>query len=215
MSDHYESRKQRCKCYVLFTWGDFANIWSSTVIILHINTTRLCCTIRPCCMSSVLSHRMQGIFGGNIWDSVAQDSVQLLLQQHECMLKVCQLQGMQINLIGSTLTPHSGGWREGSTELAKLVFKLKHAQCNKSLFLVVRWLTRRQGDKERAVESVHLRSCEAFNVVSHSVLIIRLVQCGLDKRTTKWVENWLCCCWTQRGLTSSAKSNWQPALVGP
>lgn len=148
MSDHYESRKQRCKCYVLFTWGDFANIWSSTVIILHINTTRLCCTIRPCCMSSVFSHRMQGIFGGNIWDSVAQDSVQLLLQQHECMLKVCQLQGMQINLIGSTLTPHSGGWREGSTELAKLVFKLKHAQCNKSLFLVVRWLTRRQGDKE-------------------------------------------------------------------
>lgn len=41
MSDHYESRGQRCKYYVLFTWGDFANIWSPTVVNLHINTTRL------------------------------------------------------------------------------------------------------------------------------------------------------------------------------
>jgi len=31
-------------------------------------------------------------------------------------------------------------------------------------------------DKERAVESIHLNFCEAFNVISHGILIIRLVQ---------------------------------------
>lgn len=47
MSDHYESRRQRCKYYVLFAWGDFANIWSSGVVTLHINITRLHYIIIP------------------------------------------------------------------------------------------------------------------------------------------------------------------------
>lgn len=41
MSEHYESGRWTCKRCMLFTRGSFANIWSSRVIILHINTARL------------------------------------------------------------------------------------------------------------------------------------------------------------------------------
>jgi len=41
ISKHYESGRGICKPCMLFTWGDFANIQSSSVITLHINTARL------------------------------------------------------------------------------------------------------------------------------------------------------------------------------
>lgn len=47
MSKHYETGKQTCKPGMLFTWGDFANIWSFGVITLHINTARLHYIIIP------------------------------------------------------------------------------------------------------------------------------------------------------------------------
>lgn len=113
MSEHYESGRWTCKPCMLFTRGDFANIWRSGVITLHINTARFHYIIIPSWMSSsVLSPRIQvvWIIGGNIWDSIAQYYIRLLLQQHERMLKVCQLQGRQgdwMNLIPTNIT----AWR--------------------------------------------------------------------------------------------------------
>lgn len=66
---------------------------------------------------------MVWIIGGNIWDSISRYQIQLLLQQCECecMLKYVNSRGgRKTERISSPLTPHPGGWRECSAELAEL-----------------------------------------------------------------------------------------------
>lgn len=63
--------------------------------------------------------------------------------------------------------------------------------------------------KERAADAICLNFRKALHAVCHSVLIVRLVQYGLDKRAISWVENWLCH-QAEGGVTSSAKSSRQP-----
>lgn len=43
----------------------------------------------------------------------------------------------------------------------------------------------------RAVDVVCFDFSEAFDTVSHNILLDKLVKCGLDKWTAKWSENWL------------------------
>lgn len=43
----------------------------------------------------------------------------------------------------------------------------------------------------RAVDVVCFDFSEAFDTVSHNILLDKLVKCGLDKWTAKWFENWL------------------------
>lgn len=45
-----------------------------------------------------------------------------------------------------------------------------------------------------------------FDTASHCVFIIRVVECGLDKRTIRWVANGLCH-QAEGGVTSTAQSS--------
>ncbi|GAB0191812.1 RNA-binding protein 44 [Grus japonensis] len=47
------------------------------------------------------------------------------------------------------------------------------------------------GLEERAAGIVYLDFSEAFDTISHTILTEKLVKCGLDEQTAKWVENWL------------------------
>lgn len=127
----WEWRRTYKPC-MLFTQGDFAHIWSSGVITLHINTARLHYIIIPSWMSSsVLSPRIQmaWIIGGNIWDSITQYRIQLLLQSsmHVCWRYVNCRGCRETKQIWSPLTPHPGGWWECSAKLTELMSKLNHA----------------------------------------------------------------------------------------
>ncbi|PKU40857.1 rna-directed dna polymerase from mobile element jockey- hypothetical protein [Limosa lapponica baueri] len=46
-------------------------------------------------------------------------------------------------------------------------------------------------DEKRAVGVVYLDFSDAFNTVSHSILIAKLRKYGLEEWTVKWIENWL------------------------
>lgn len=45
-------------------------------------------------------------------------------------------------------------------------------------------------DKGRAVEIVYLDFSKAFNSVSHKILVEKLLDCGLDEQSVRWIENW-------------------------
>ncbi|PKU45707.1 rna-directed dna polymerase from mobile element jockey- hypothetical protein [Limosa lapponica baueri] len=61
-------------------------------------------------------------------------------------------------------------------------------------------------DGRRAVAVVYLKFSKAFDTVSHNFLIGKLRKCGLDERTVRWMENWLCDR-TQRVVISGAESS--------
>lgn len=46
-------------------------------------------------------------------------------------------------------------------------------------------------DEERAEDAVYLYFRKAFDTVSHSVLIGKPRECGLDEWMVRWLENWL------------------------
>lgn len=46
-------------------------------------------------------------------------------------------------------------------------------------------------DEERAEDAVYLYFSKAFDTVSHSVLIGKPRECGLDGWMVRWLENWL------------------------
>ncbi|NWR37201.1 RTJK polymerase, partial [Tachuris rubrigastra] len=54
---------------------------------------------------------------------------------------------------------------------------------------------------------------EAFDTVSHSVLLEKLAAHGLDRGTLCWVKSWLDD-WAQRVLVNGAASSWQPVTSG-
>lgn len=48
-------------------------------------------------------------------------------------------------------------------------------------------------DERRAVDIFYLDFSKAFNTVSHHILVDKLINCGLDKWTLRWTENWSNC----------------------
>ena len=54
---------------------------------------------------------------------------------------------------------------------------------------------------------------KAFDTVSHSILIGKLRQCGLDEWAASWAESWLSGR-AQRAVTSSTESSWGPVASG-
>lgn len=63
-------------------------------------------------------------------------------------------------------------------------------------------------DKIRAVDTVNLDFRKAFVTVSHTILIEKLLKCGLNEKTVMWTENCLNG-QTQRVLMSDTKSSWR------
>ncbi|KAK4831719.1 hypothetical protein QYF61_018771 [Mycteria americana] len=68
-------------------------------------------------------------------------------------------------------------------------------------------------DMGQAVDIVYLDFSKAFDRVSHSLLLEKLMRYGPDKRSVRWVGNWLTGC-TQRVVVNSSFSNWQPVTSG-
>ncbi|KAK4830552.1 hypothetical protein QYF61_011730 [Mycteria americana] len=64
-----------------------------------------------------------------------------------------------------------------------------------------------------AVDIVHLGFSKAFHMVSHSLLLDKLLHYRLDKWSMQWAGNWLTGC-TQRVVVNSSFSNWQPVTSG-
>ena len=60
---------------------------------------------------------------------------------------------------------------------------------------------------------VYLDFSKAFDTVSHSLLLKKLMRYGLDKWSVRWVGNWLTG-HTQRVVVSRSFSNWQPVTSG-
>ena len=68
-------------------------------------------------------------------------------------------------------------------------------------------------DVGRAVDIAHLDFSKAFDTVSRSLLLEKLMGYGLDKWAVQWVGNWLTGR-TQRVVVNSSFSNWQPVTSG-
>jgi len=68
-------------------------------------------------------------------------------------------------------------------------------------------------DEGRAVDVVQLNFSTAFDTVSHNILLGKLRKCGLDKRTVRWMENWLNGK-AQSVVIRGAESGWMPVACG-
>ena len=62
--------------------------------------------------------------------------------------------------------------------------------CLTNLISFYNWVTRLV-DKGKAADVVYLDFSKAFDTVSHSFLLRKLVTHGLDRYTLLWVRNWL------------------------
>uniref|UniRef100_A0A803T1G7 Reverse transcriptase domain-containing protein n=1 Tax=Anolis carolinensis TaxID=28377 RepID=A0A803T1G7_ANOCA len=68
-------------------------------------------------------------------------------------------------------------------------------------------------DTGNAVDVAYLDFSKAFNKVPHDRLANKLVKCGLDKTTVRWICNWLSER-TQRVLTNASSSSWKDVTSG-
>ncbi|KAJ7417051.1 hypothetical protein WISP_66661 [Willisornis vidua] len=68
-------------------------------------------------------------------------------------------------------------------------------------------------DEGKAVDVVYLDFSKAFDTVSHSIVLEKLVAHGLDKCTLCWVWSWLKGR-AQRVLVNGDASSWQPVTSG-
>ena len=68
-------------------------------------------------------------------------------------------------------------------------------------------------DMGQAVDIVYLGFSKAFDMVPHSLLLEKLMRCGLDKWSLQWVGDWLTGC-TQRVAINTSFSKWQPVTSG-
>ncbi|GAB0207831.1 mitochondrial enolase superfamily member 1 [Grus japonensis] len=68
-------------------------------------------------------------------------------------------------------------------------------------------------DKGKAVDVIYLDFSKAFDMVSHSIVLEKLVAHGLDRCTLCWVKNWLEGR-AQRVAVNRVKSSWQPVTRG-
>ncbi|GAB0182802.1 mitochondrial enolase superfamily member 1 [Grus japonensis] len=68
-------------------------------------------------------------------------------------------------------------------------------------------------DEGKAVDDIYLDFSKAFDTVSHSILLEKLVAHGLDRCTLHWVKNRLDGR-AQRVVVNRVKSSWQPVTSG-
>uniref|UniRef100_A0A803TBS9 Reverse transcriptase domain-containing protein n=1 Tax=Anolis carolinensis TaxID=28377 RepID=A0A803TBS9_ANOCA len=68
-------------------------------------------------------------------------------------------------------------------------------------------------DTGNAVDVAYLDFSKAFDKVPHGLLANKLVKCGLDKTTVRWICNWLSKR-TQRVLTNALSSSWKEVTSG-
>uniref|UniRef100_A0A803TCZ3 Reverse transcriptase domain-containing protein n=1 Tax=Anolis carolinensis TaxID=28377 RepID=A0A803TCZ3_ANOCA len=96
-----------------------------------------------------------------------------------------------------------------STQLISLS-KNKSCQTNLISFFdrVTSWV-----DTGNAVDVAYLDFSKAFDKVPHDLLANKLVKCGLDKTTVRWICNWLSER-TQRVLTNASSSSWKEVTSG-
>ena len=62
-------------------------------------------------------------------------------------------------------------------------------------------------DEGKAVDVLYLDFSKAFDTVSHSILLQKLADRGLDRYILGWVRNWLEG-WAQRVVVNGVKSSW-------
>uniref|UniRef100_A0A803TVT0 Reverse transcriptase domain-containing protein n=1 Tax=Anolis carolinensis TaxID=28377 RepID=A0A803TVT0_ANOCA len=88
--------------------------------------------------------------------------------------------------------------------------KKKSCQTNLISFFdrVTSWV-----DTGNAVDVAYLDFSKAFDKVPHDLLANKLVKCGLDKTTVRWICNWLSER-TQRVLTNASSSSWKELTSG-
>jgi len=65
----------------------------------------------------------------------------------------------------------------------------------------------------RAMHVVYLDFRNAFDTVSHDIILGKLSKCGLDEWSVRWIENWLNGR-TQRVVISGAESSWRLVRSG-
>jgi len=63
------------------------------------------------------------------------------------------------------------------------------------------------------VDVVYLNFSKAFDTVSHNILLGKLIKCGLDEWSVRWIENWLNGR-AQRVVISNTESSWRPIASG-
>uniref|UniRef100_A0A803SMX6 Reverse transcriptase domain-containing protein n=1 Tax=Anolis carolinensis TaxID=28377 RepID=A0A803SMX6_ANOCA len=68
-------------------------------------------------------------------------------------------------------------------------------------------------DTGNAVDVAYLDFSKAFDKVPHDLLANKLVKCGLEKTTVRWICNWLSER-TQRVLTNASSSSWKEVTSG-
>lgn len=63
-------------------------------------------------------------------------------------------------------------------------------------------------DEAQAVDVVYLDICKGIDIVSHGILLEKLVACGLDRHTLHWVKTNLEG-HAQKRVVSGVTSSWQ------
>ena len=59
------------------------------------------------------------------------------------------------------------------------------------------------------MDIIYCDGSKAFDAVSHNILIVKLMKCGLDETTASWTENYQ----AQRTEVSGTKSSYRPRLL--
>ncbi|NXG65745.1 DAAM2 protein, partial [Hemiprocne comata] len=73
---------------------------------------------------------------------------------------------------------------------------------------ITRWI-----DDGRAVDVVYLDFSKAFDIVSHSILVDKLIRYGFGDQVVRWIRNWLMGR-SQRVVVNGAESGWRSVTSG-